>query len=366
MKIKHQRTPRNSIRRAGFLATKELCLILIVLAGLVWGVVPQLLYWATLQDPRDAKARSSVELASTEQGVLRMSLDRTGRRLWVSRLDRSVVQYHVATGTAEQSLPSQDVELLSVGHSGDGLTSLMFSIDGEVALFRNGNQLQFVHGLGKDFHRGHTELSADGNLAMIILDDGRVEGWVQLKSESEPFSYTLQNKSKVDCTALDSSGSLLFVAHRDGAATVYEARTGRVEKTLPRLTRLCTAADWSDDGQTLVVGFIDGSVRVFDVRSGKTIAEALDIKNSNLATPRIVGLAISATGKKVAVTATGSNDIFVWECHAMNSVHLLRGHLGQPWAVEFSPDGELLYSGGADGTIREWSLQTFTQQRTME
>ena len=34
----------------------------------------------------------------------------------------------------------------------------------------------------------------------------------------------------------------------------------------------------------------------------------------------------------------------------------LRGHLGGVWSVAFAADGDVLYSGGADGTVRAWDV----------
>jgi WD40 repeat protein len=48
----------------------------------------------------------------------------------------------------------------------------------------------------------------------------------------------------------------------------------------------------------------------------------------------------------------------VWESKTGEVLHTIHGHVGPVRSVAVSPDGTLLFSGGADGKIRVWSPTT--------
>ena len=48
----------------------------------------------------------------------------------------------------------------------------------------------------------------------------------------------------------------------------------------------------------------------------------------------------------------------LWETSTGRPLATLRGHTGGVWGVALSADGQLLASGGADGTVRLWDTST--------
>jgi WD40 repeat protein len=81
----------------------------------------------------------------------------------------------------------------------------------------------------------------------------------------------------------------------------------------------------------------------------------------------VTSVAFSPDGRRL-VTGSGSSDsgeVFVWEvqsgeCHpawgAGNSA--LAGHPGVVSALSWAPSGELVVSGGSDGMLRWWDMQS--------
>uniref|UniRef100_A0A8C9SUW0 Transcription initiation factor TFIID subunit 5 n=1 Tax=Scleropages formosus TaxID=113540 RepID=A0A8C9SUW0_SCLFO len=103
-----------------------------------------------------------------------------------------------------------------------------------------------------------------------------------------------------------------------------------------------TAVDFTDDSSLIAGGFADSTVRVWSVTPKKlrSVKSAADLnlidKESDDVLERIMDEKSASESK------------------------ILYGHSGPVYGVSFSPDRNYLLSCSEDGTVRLWSLQTFT------
>ena len=118
---------------------------------------------------------------------------------------------------------------------------------------------------------------------------------------------------------------------------------------------------WSPDGTRLVGGGDAGHVSVWDARGG-TLHQRLAGHQG-----RVTSVAWNPDGSWLG-SGGGSRDggeLFVWDAHsgerhpawgAGNSA--LAGHPGVVSALSWAPSGELVLSGGSDGMVRWWEVQS--------
>ncbi len=108
---------------------------------------------------------------------------------------------------------------------------------------------------------------------------------------------------------------------------------------------------WSPDRQRLASGGADGTVRVWEARSGKLLHE---LKG------HAFGVRTVAYAPDGASLASGGADgtVRVWEARSGKLLHELKGHAGGVRTVAYAPDGASLASGGADGTVRVWEARS--------
>jgi transcription initiation factor TFIID subunit 5 len=64
-------------------------------------------------------------------------------------------------------------------------------------------------------------------------------------------------------------------------------------------------------------------------------------------------VAVSPDGYLMA-SAADDNTIMLWDLGSGKAIKRLSGHTAVPYSLEFSRDGNVLASGGADGTVRVW------------
>jgi WD40 repeat protein len=106
----------------------------------------------------------------------------------------------------------------------------------------------------------------------------------------------------------------------------------------------------SPDGQTLVSGSWDNTIKIWQLDKGqepRTLTGHSDW---------VYSIALSSDGQ---ILASGSWDktIKIWQLDTGEELHTLRGHSDRVYSVAFSPDGQTLASGSLDKTIEIWRLR---------
>ena len=96
-------------------------------------------------------------------------------------------------------------------------------------------------------------------------------------------------------------------------------------------------------------GFIDGTVRIWDLSNGRLVAT---LKGHSAS---VFAVAFSPDGRRLA-TGSDNGELKLWDVLTGNNTLTLPGHGGPVGQVIFSPDGSRLASSGGDGKIRVWAL----------
>jgi WD40 repeat protein len=134
-----------------------------------------------------------------------------------------------------------------------------------------------------------------------------------------------------------------------GELVLWNAGTGKEQRRLLGDDgQQVWAVAFTPNGKRLAAGFTGGSIRLFDVQTGKVVREFAG-------GDQLRGLAVSPDGRTVA--AAIRNEIMLWDVATGELRRTLRGHSNWVKSIAFSPDGKSLMSGGSDG-VRLWSLAT--------
>jgi hypothetical protein len=118
-----------------------------------------------------------------------------------------------------------------------------------------------------------------------------------------------------------------------------------------------TSVAFSPDGQLIVSGSYDNTVRVWDVTTG---AERHTIGHKD----NINSVAFSPNGQFV-VSGSDDKTVHMWDVTTGAERHTMHGHTSLVYSVAFSPNSQLVVSGSSDNTVRVWGVTTGTEQHTM-
>jgi WD40 repeat protein/serine/threonine protein kinase len=148
--------------------------------------------------------------------------------------------------------------------------------------------------------------------------------------------------------AFSPDGLRIAAASHDGTVRVWDVTTGK-EVVRPPLRHAAgvTGVAFSSDGGRLATASLDGTVRVWDTTSWRPLLVVRD------ATVGVWCVAFSPDGRRLAWGSTDAT-VKVGDAATGEVLQTSRGHTGWVQSVAFSPDGSQVASASADGTVKVW------------
>ncbi|KAL6811852.1 WD40-repeat-containing domain protein [Trichoderma camerunense] len=130
-------------------------------------------------------------------------------------------------------------------------------------------------------------------------------------------------------------------------------------QTLEGHSGLVWSAVISTDGQKIVSGSWDKTIRIWDIESG-SLLQTLEGHPE-----RVWSVAISTDGQTIV---SGSQDahVRIWDARLGSLLKTLEGHSERVWAVAISSDCRRIVSGSCDKTARVWDLESGSLLHTLE
>ena len=184
----------------------------------------------------------------------------------------------------------------------------------------------------------------------------------------------IRHGARVSSTCVSSDGSLLATAGFDGQLRLWNTKTGFVPAggPLPEGGRSLEAPAW-------VVCFSPDTALLASAggESGTGGEKGFEILVERLApggpgplrlrghTGTVLALAFSPRGEFL-VSGGADRTLRIWTLADPAKPKVLKGHERGITGVQVSPGGRLLYSGSADGTVREWDARSGEERRRVD
>lgn len=255
----------------------------------------------------------SSPLAGQTGIVDRVAYDREGRLVGARRLAKTITLWDLTRNQSIGSLTGHDGNVVSTAFSNDGRTLVSESdLDMSIRLW---------------------DVSTNQPISSIEMD-------------KDVFKDTFIN-------SLATGGDNKVAAGTDnGSVFLWDARTRQVIHSWPGKGSPITSMAFSSDGNILAVGSADSTIRLWDVKSERSIND-LRLPGRS----KVASIAISPDGKSF-VSGQENGAIILWgqtpEWQAIG-LPITRDRLSVN-SLSFSPDGRRLASLRAGGTIILWDL----------
>lgn len=195
---------------------------------------------------------------------------------------------------------------------------------------------------------GRTALSGSHDSIMRLWD---IETGREIRRFEEDLGWILG-------IAYSPDGRQAVAAYDQARVLIlWDLETGEEIRRFTGHTDYLLAVDYSPDGKYLASGSSDNTVLVWDVQTGEIVHRMAHADAVN-------AVIFSPDGRYLA---SGSDDetIVLWDVATGEQLRVLEGHTSGVISLDFSLDGQLLFSGAdyPDSTPRLWDVATGEQLR---
>ena len=281
----------------------------------------------------------------------------------LSLLDRGLAQNYVHyatltghTGTVRSIAYSPDSEILASG-TGDGKIYLWDVHIGKLQHILMGNE--------ENIEIEIIAYSPDGRTLASGSYDGAISLWdVQTNQLLKTF---IGHKDSVKSLAFSKDSHVLASGSRDKTIRLWNPRTGKLLYTLAGHTEPVMSIAYSPDGLTFASGAFDESKIRLWTRTGqlvRTIGTSELLRGVGPGQNGVMSVAYSPDGN---ILASGAYDgtIRLWDLRTGKLLCTLTGHTFSVRSIAYSPDGRLLASTGWDKTVRLWDVFSGVHLQTL-
>jgi eukaryotic-like serine/threonine-protein kinase len=174
--------------------------------------------------------------------------------------------------------------------------------------------------------------------------------WHYLKRQRYGNPAPLTHAAHLYGMAQSIDGHLLATGASDGTVTLWDARTGeKVREILSAHDGQVRGVAFSPDSRRLASVGWDGAVRIWDVATGERLFNRTHGKGA-------LTVAFSPDGQRLV--SGGDPGLILWDASTGKTITTLTGHADVVRRVTFSPDGKRLASASSDKTVRLWDADT--------
>jgi WD40 repeat protein/serine/threonine protein kinase len=155
--------------------------------------------------------------------------------------------------------------------------------------------------------------------------------------------------------AFSPDGNQLLSGHADGTVRVLDvARRSTLGVLRGHEKPVCRVA-FSPDGRKIATSSEDMTARLWDA---STYSKLAALKHHGV----VYAIAFNPEGSRLA-TGCDDNIVHLWDTESFDEVIELPGHTSYVHSVAFSPDGSMLVSGSGDFSVRIWDSRAPDQRR---
>lgn len=251
--------------------------------------------------------------------------------------DNSIRVWDTATGALRATLPTQAPNLrwIEIG----GVDLMLVSGDYGAELWRKGDRRAFRTDLAR-----RACFSPDARSIALGGDDVRL--WDVATGSQRQLEVAA---SRVEALAWSPDGRRLATGYVDGSVRLWDLNTSRATQAGTPHALAVSSLAFSPDGKTLASAAYDGTVHLWVPEGGKS-------NGFSYQPARVWKLAFHPDGHRLGL-ALSDGTARLRDLRSGSEV-VLRGARGEVNSIDFSPSGALAVAAGDDRSVRLWETDS--------
>jgi WD40 repeat protein len=296
--------------------------------------------------------------ADYTEAVYSVALSPDGQTIASGGADPNIRLWNIRDGRCFKTVASHQGRVLSVAFSPDGRTIASGGADATVKLYDASTGECLRTCLGHSDELKSVIFSPDGQMLISGGKDRNIKLWDVRTGRC--LKTLVGHEDWIWSIACDSTHQIVASGSEDRTVRLWSLSTGKCLRVFQGYANTIYAmdfippplADIAAPQAMLATGYFGGALRLWDIQDDRYMSLSGHARS-------IRTLAFSPDGQLLASGGISDDPIIkLWRVRDGQCCHILAGHTDGLWSVAFSPDSQILASSSVDHTIRLWSTLT--------
>jgi WD40 repeat protein len=160
--------------------------------------------------------------------------------------------------------------------------------------------------------------------------------------------------------AFSPDGNQILSVSWDGTVKLWDIASGREIRSFLGHSKSVGYVAFSPDGHQILSGSLDGTVKLWDAASGREIRSFQGHSRS-----AVSSVAFSPDGNQI-LSVSGDSTVKLWDAASGREIRSFQGYSREVSSVAFSPDGNQILWGSGDGTVKLWDVASGREIRSFQ